>query len=152
MRKRSLLAFLLVIAMLATSGCSLIVKDEAVDRATVIVEAAGQTVTKGAVLDQTQYMLDYTEYEYSMYGLPYDKNDATNIANAQADAIEALTESAVAMAKMEELGYNTLTAEEEEELAAQAKEDFQLYYDFIKMMSFSTSDMIALRVTRLESA
>lgn len=141
MRKRSLLAFLLVIAMLATSGCSLIVKDEEVDRATVIIEAAGKTVTKGAVQDQTQYMLDYNEYEYSMYGLPYDKTDAENIADAQAEAIEALTESAVVTAKIEELGYNTLTAEEEEELAAQVKEDFQLYYDTIEMFYFSATEL-----------
>ena len=61
MRKRVLLALVLVLALLASTGCNLIVKDEAVDRATVIVEAAGQTVTKGAVLDQTQYMLDYEQ-------------------------------------------------------------------------------------------
>jgi len=141
MRKRSLLAFILVIAMLATSGCSLIVKDEEVDRATVIIDVAGTEITKGIVQDQTQYMLDYNEYNYSMYGLPYDKTDADNIADAQAQAIDTLVESAVITAKIKELGFDILTEEEEAELAAQSVEDFQLYYDTIQMFYFTDTEL-----------
>ena len=42
MRKRVILAFMLVFALVAASSCSLIIKDEEVDKQTPIIEVAGR--------------------------------------------------------------------------------------------------------------
>ena len=67
MRKRVLLALVLILALLLSTGCSLIVKDEEVDKQTVIIEVGDKTYTKGEIQEQTEYMLDYYEYAYSSY-------------------------------------------------------------------------------------
>ena len=46
MRKRVILAFMLVFALVAASSCSLIIKDEEVDKQTPIIEVVGKTFTK----------------------------------------------------------------------------------------------------------
>ena len=61
MRKRVLLALVLVLTLLVSTGCSLIIKDEEVDKQTPIIEVAGKTITKGEVQDMTQSVLDYNE-------------------------------------------------------------------------------------------
>ena len=142
MRKRVLLALVLVFALLASTSCSLIVKDEEVDKQTVIIEVAGKTITKGEVQDMTQSVLDYNEYMYSMYyGYGYDKTDAETIASAQAEAIDNLIQSAVVDQKVAEGGYNNFTDEEIAEMEKQAAEDYQLYYDTIKMYFFSDTEL-----------
>ena len=62
MRKRVVLALLLVAAMVVTSSCSLIVKDAEVDKQTPIIEVAGKTFTKGEVNTLVQNTLDYQAY------------------------------------------------------------------------------------------
>ena len=66
MRKRVILALMLVVALAVTTSCSLIVKDAEVDKQTVIIEVAGKTFTKGEVNQQVSQTLDYQEYLYSM--------------------------------------------------------------------------------------
>lgn len=142
MRKRVLLALVLVFALLASTSCSLIVKDEEVDKQTVIIEVAGKTITKGEVQDMTQSVLDYNEYMYSMYyGYGYDKTNAETIASAQAEAIDNLIQKAVVDQKVAEGGYNNFTDEEIAEMEKQAVEDYQLYYDTIKMYFFSDTEL-----------
>ena len=58
MHKKALLALLLVMAM-ALSGCTLIEKDLAVDRATEIIRVGDTVYTKGQIQDETQYQLNY---------------------------------------------------------------------------------------------
>ena len=142
MRKRVLLALVLVFALLASTSCSLIIKDEEVDKQTVIIEVAGKTITKGEVQDMTQQVLDYNEYMYSMYyGYGYDKTDATVVAEAQTEAIDNLIQSAVVEQKIAEYGFDSFTDEEIAELEVQAAEDYQLYYDTIKMYFFSDTEL-----------
>ena len=76
MRKRVILAFMLVFALVAASSCSLIIKDEEVDKQTPIIEVAGKTFTKAEVNEQVEAVMDYEEYMYSMYGISYDRTDA----------------------------------------------------------------------------
>ena len=142
MRKRVLLALVLVLTLLVSTGCSLIIKDEEVDKQTTIIEVAGKTITKGEVQDMTQSVLDYNEYMYSMYyGYGYDKTDADTIASAQAEAIDNLIQTAVVDQKIAERGYNNFTDEEIAEMEKQAAEDYQLYYDTIKMYFFSDTEL-----------
>ena len=142
MNKRVLLAFVLILAMVLSSSCSLVSKDAAVDNATPVLEVAGQVFTKGDVAEQTQYYLDYNEYMYYYYyGMSYDKASAENIAAAQSQAIEYLTQMAVVDAKLDEYGFMNHTEEELAEIEASAKEDFQLYYDTIKNFVFYNTEM-----------
>ncbi|MFR5853513.1 MAG: hypothetical protein ACLUE8_03840 [Lachnospiraceae bacterium] len=71
MRKRVVLALLLVAAMVVTSSCSLIVKDAEVDAQTPIITVVGQTFTKGEVNALVQNSLNYQASLYSTYGLTF---------------------------------------------------------------------------------
>ena len=61
MQKKALLALLLALT-LCLSGCALIVKDEAVDAATVILTFGDKTVTKGEILKAAEEELLNTSY------------------------------------------------------------------------------------------
>ena len=82
MRKRVILVLMLILALLAASSCSLIIKDEEVDKQTPIIEVAGQTFTKAEVNEQVEAVMDYEEYMYSMYGISYDRTDASRFPGA----------------------------------------------------------------------
>ena len=66
MQKRALLALLLAMMMFLT-GCTLIVRDEAVDNARVILRLGDDVYTKGEVEEQVDMQLQYTQMMYSMY-------------------------------------------------------------------------------------
>ena len=57
MQKKALLALLLVLTMIL-SGCSLIVKDEAVDAARVVIRVGDDTYTKAQVQAQMAKYLE----------------------------------------------------------------------------------------------
>ena len=61
MRKKALLAMLLVLTLLL-SGCTLIVKDEAVDNATEINKMGDKVITKGEVKAEVQNQLETMAY------------------------------------------------------------------------------------------
>ncbi|MDD5897711.1 MAG: peptidylprolyl isomerase [Clostridia bacterium] len=141
MRKRVLLALVLVITLVMSTGCSLIIKDEAVDRATPIIEVAGKTITKGEIQAQTEAILNYNEQMYAYYGMNYDRTSETVVANAQDQAIEGLIQNAVVDAKLADYGFDTFTDEEMVEIEASAQEDYQLYHDTIKNFYFSDTEL-----------
>ena len=103
MHKKAFLACMLGVTMLLT-GCTLIEKDKAVDRATEVVRvsnsAGGEDIvyTKGEVLDEVNYQLNYMSYLYSMLGYSYDPTDPTIIAQTKDDVMDMLVEDAVEMA------------------------------------------------------
>ena len=142
MRKRVILALVLVFALLMSTSCSLIVKDEAVDMATPVIEVAGKTFTKGEVKAETEYFLDYNEYNYNYYyGMEYDRTDAAAIAEAQDQAIKYLIQSAVLDAKLAEYGFDSFTDEELAQIEATAKEDYELYRETIQNFYFHDSEL-----------
>jgi len=142
MRKRVVLALVLILALVMSTSCSLIVKDEAVDMATPVLEVNGQVFTKGELKTQTEYYLDETEYMYNYYyGMAFDRTSETAIASAQSQAIQYLTEKAVVDAKLQEYGFTTFTDEEIAEFEARAKEDYQLYYETIQNFFFADTEL-----------
>ncbi len=142
MHKRVILALVLVFALLMSTSCSLIVKDEAVDRATPVIEVAGKTFTKGEVKDQIEAIHDYNEQMYTYYyGMTYDRNSETAVADAKEQAIQSLIESAVVDAKLAEYGFDSFTEEELAEIEVAAQEDFDLYYDTVKNFYFGGSEL-----------
>ena len=123
MRKKALLALMLVLTLLL-SGCTLIVKDQAVDNATEIIRMGDRVVTKKEVKEQVDSVLQYNEYMYSMMGQSYDVTDPQVIASAQEEAIDDLKKDLTLTAKAKELGLDQLTAEEEETVKTKAQEDY----------------------------
>lgn len=141
MRKRAILALMLVLALAVTTSCSLIVKDAEVDKQTVIIDVAGQTFTKGEVAAQVAQTLDYQEYVYTMYGMAYDKTDQTAISSARDTVIDALVEQAVLNQKKDEMGLGDFTQEELAELEASAEETYQGYIDGVKASYFADTEL-----------
>lgn len=142
MRKRVILALVLVFALLMSTSCSLIIKDEAVDMATPVIEVAGQTFTKGDVKAQIEAIHDYNEQMYTYYyGMSYDRTSESAVADAKEQAVQSLIESAVVDAKLAEYGADSFTEEEMAEMEAMAQEDYDLYYDTIKNLYFGGSEL-----------
>lgn len=141
MRKRVILALILVFALLMSTSCSLIIKDEAVDLATPVIEVAGKTFTKGEVKEQMKAIHDYNEQMYYYYGMTYDRTSEASIADAREQAIQSLIESAVVEAKLAEYGFDSFTEEELAEIETAAKEDYELYRDTVKNFYFSDTEL-----------
>ena len=86
--KKRFLALLAAGTMLLT-GCALVEKDQAVDLGREVIRvsypAGGDDIvyTKGQVLNNVEYQLNYMAYMYSMFGSSYDATSATNIANTK---------------------------------------------------------------------
>ncbi len=131
MRKKALLAVLMA-AVLLLSGCTLIVKDQAVDDATEIIRMGDQVITKAKVKEEIQNQLESMAYMYSMYGYSYDTTDPANIASAQDSAIEDLKQDLALTAKAKELGLDQLTEEETEAVKADAQKSYDDALDYVK--------------------
>ena len=140
MRKKALLALLLVLTLML-SGCSLIVKDEAVDNATEIIRMGEKVITKGEVKKEVQNQLSSMAYYYSLYGSSYDTTSPENIAAAQEDAIAALKKDLTLTAKAAELGLDQLTAEEEEAVKTEAQESFDSDLEYVKTNMLADSGL-----------
>lgn len=141
MRKRVILVFLLVIALVATSSCSLIVKDEEVDKQTTIIEVAGKTITKGEVNEQTEAVLDYQEYMYYLYGMSFDRTSDSSVSSARSSAIENLIQDAVLSKKTAEMGMDELTADELNEVEQSVESTWESYTGSIKSTYFSDTEL-----------
>ena len=141
MRKRVLLALVLVLALLASTGCNLIVKDEAVDRATVIVEVGNKTYTKGEINDQLELLMNYYAQMYAAYGMPFDANDEATVAEMRATVINGFIDEAVVTEKITAGGFDQLTDDELAVIESTVDEDYQVYYDSVDLFQFSGSDL-----------
>ena len=141
MRKRILLAMLMIAAIVLSTSCSLIVKDATVDAQTVIIEVAGKSITKAEVQSATQNTLSYQQYMYSMYGLSYDPTNAATISAAQDSAIEALIQAAVINQKITEGGFDVFTEEELAAIEESAKTTYQQNADYIQSLDFADTQL-----------
>lgn len=140
MRKKSLLALLLAVAVLLT-GCALVEKDPEVDRATEIIRVGDTVYTKGQVQDEVAYQLSYMNYIYSMYGMAFDANDPETIAQAQQQVIDYLIEEAVLTQKIDELGLSALTEEEQAALDAQVEAAWTQNLGSVKASYFADTEL-----------
>lgn len=140
MHKKALLALLLVMAMMLSS-CALIEKDPEADRATEIIRVGDIVYTKGQIQDETNYQMNYMAYYYSLFGMSYDVNDATLVAEAQQAVIDDLVQTAVVDNKAKELGMYELTAEEQAKLDANVEESWNYYMESVKSYYFADSQL-----------
>ena len=124
--KKALLALMMAAILLVTCSCSLVEKDEAVDRATEIIKVGDYVHTKGEIKDATESYLNEYAYYYAMFGYSYDVTDADNIAEAQQYVIDSLIQEDVIAMKAAEMGI-TLTEEETAEATANADSTWESY-------------------------
>jgi len=151
MKKRALLAVLLAMTLLLSS-CALVVKDQAVDNATVILELGENKITKAEVKTAINNVLaQMYEYYYYYYGYSIDVTDETYVSQAQTQAINSLKTNMTEKAKIAELGFDKLTDDE----IAQTKETAQSDYDYYKsyaQLYWLTSEEAALEGEALDAA
>ena len=150
MKKIALLAVLLA-AVLLLSSCNLVVKDEAVDAATVILKMGDTEVTKAQVQDATQDQLLQMYQYYGMLGHQVDMKDPAVIADAQNAAVTALKQDMVLRAKAAELGLDQLTEEELAKVQEAAEADVETSKTYIKA-SYLTEEQQALEGEELDAA
>ena len=140
MQKKALLALMLALA-LVLSGCALVKKDLAVDAATEIIKYKDQVVTKGEIQNQVNYQLNYNAYVYSMYGMQYDPTSEKSISDARKAVIDAYKAQLVSNAKIQELGLDQLTEEEEKQIEENAEKDYQDNLKSIKDSNYANSEL-----------
>ena len=141
MRKRIVLALVLVLALLAATSCSLIVKDAEVDKQTPIIEVAGTIITKEAFNQQVEEIQSYMEYMYYMYGMSYDRTSESSLSSAREQAADTLVENAVVQQKIQEMGMDQFTEEELAKAQEDADSTWQTYFDSTKSYYFTDSEL-----------
>lgn len=139
MKKRIMLALLLVFLLALTSACSLIVKDPEVDKQTVVLEVNGQPFLKGDVQQLIENELDYQVYLYSyQYGETLDRNDPELLSYVQDAAFDSIVQRAVIEEKLQKDGYTTLSPEEEAAVQEKAQAAYDGYLD--EVLSYDLAD------------
>lgn len=141
MRKKSLLALLLVLS-LVMSGCALITVDQAADNAQIIVDVNGETVTKGQVLSQVNNAISQNEYMnqiYAMFGMT--ANYPTDAATLTPQVIQSYVENLVTVQKAKELGMDKMTEEEQAHIAEHAQENWNSYLSQIASNFFPDKNL-----------
>lgn len=139
MRKKSFLALLLV-AALVLSGCSLVVKDEAVDAKRVIIDVNGETIDKQTVNAQVDnYLSQMASYYSSYYGYTIDTTSDTYRSAAIDTVVESDVDNLVKQQRIKELGFDQFTQEELTQMNTDAEKEYSDALDTIKMIYLSSS-------------
>lgn len=142
MKKRIMLALLLVLAMALTASCSLIVKDPEVDKQTVVLEVNGQPFVKGDVQQLIENELDYQVYLYSyQYGETLDRNDPELVSYVRDAAFDSIVQRAVIEEKLQKDGYTDLAPEEEEAVQAAAQSEYDGYIEEVITYDLADSEL-----------
>ncbi len=116
------LAALMLALMLALTGCSLIEIDQEMDMAEVVATVNGANITKGDVIEQYNYMLDYYAYYYSYYGLTFDSESAEMVKDS---VLDMYIEQELLAQKAKELNLIDFS----DESFAEADAEANLYFD-----------------------
>lgn len=140
MRKKLFLALLLVAAV-ALSGCSLVVKDQEVDARRVIVDVNGETVDKETVIYNINSQLYYMAQLYSQLGMSYDVTSDANVRAAAETVINGLVDNQVTEQKAKELKLDVFTQEENAEIEQNAAEAFETEKQGVITNFFADSEL-----------
>ena len=140
MSKKVLFSLILVAVMLL-SGCSLELKDAAVDAKQTVIEVNGVHVTKDNFLNTYNYNLSYEQYYAQMmaqFGLSDGSIDESSVLQT---TVNSYINGLVLQQKAEELGFDQFTDEETAELTAEAQEEFDSQLESIKNTYFADSEL-----------
>lgn len=150
MKKKALLAVLLAMTLLLSS-CALVVKDEEVDAATVILKLGDTEYTKAQVLNHADNVL-YEMYQNAYYsGQSLDVTNPSVIASAKSTAVEELKQDMTLRAKAAGLGLDQLTDEEKATAKENAESSFEYAKEYVKAYMLDAEDQ-KLEGEELEAA
>lgn len=141
MRKKCLLALLLVLSLIL-SGCALTTVDKDADNARVVIDVNGETVTKGQltnavnnVINQNQSMIQYYSQMYAAMGMQAPasmyQSYPTDSATVLSEVINAYTSQLVNLQKAKELKLDEFTEEEQTHIQEDAEESWKSYLSSI---------------------
>ncbi len=134
MNRKKLFLLLLMVATIALSGCSLIVKDEKVDQAQVIIDVNGEKLSKANVNTALDISLNQMQQQYAQYGLNIDPTDP-EVRNNQLDTVlDQLAREMVVKQKITEMGLDKYSEEEEAAFKADAQKEYDESLETIKML------------------
>lgn len=150
MKKKALLAVLLVMTMLLSS-CALVVKDKEVDAKTVILKMGDKEITKAEVQEAVQNELAEMYQTYANYGSQLDVTDPNVIEAAQNTAVTRLKQDMTLRAKAAELGLDQLTEEETAKAKEDAESSLETTKNYIKSF-YLTEEQQQLEGEELEKA
>ena len=140
MSKKVLFSLILVAVMLL-SGCSLELKDAAVDAKQTVLEVNGVHVTKDNFLNTYNYNL-YSEQYYAQMMAQFGLSDGSVDENAVLETtVNSYINGLVLQQKAEELGFDQFTEEELAEMNAEAQEAYESQLESIKSSYFSDSEL-----------
>lgn len=149
-KKVALLISLILILALSISSCNLIVKDPEVDKSTVIIEVAGQQVTKQEVQEAIEQQMVLESYYYQrQYGQKLDTKDSKIRETVTNNVLDSIIKSKVIDSKIEQGGYSALSAEEEASLKETVAAEYKKTLEQVKANHFANTE---LKDAELEAA
>ena len=140
MTKKSLFALLLV-AVIALSGCSLVMKNDAVDALQTIIDVNGETVNKQDFMNTYSYNLNYEQYYAQMmqqFGLSDGSVDESTVLQ---NTVSSFITDLVLRQKATELGFDQFDDAAEAALAEQVETEYQKQLDQIRENYFADSEL-----------
>ena len=146
MRKKSLLALLLVLVMILP-GCALDVVNEGKDMARTVVEVNGEIVSKrvitSAINDLTsQYEENYNTYlMYYQYGLIDQMPSMPTAAQIQSSVIQSYVNSLVSQQKAVAGGFDQLTDEEKAQAEEAGAADYNTFLQSVISTYFADTTL-----------
>lgn len=152
MKKGIALIAMLLAAALMLSGCNLIGYDEELDGAQAVAKVGDTEITKAEWANYRDYLVAYQQqYMQQYYGisLPVDEEALASYGEL---ALERLIESVVTQDKIEELGYQELTEEENAEVEEYADSMTDLYKMLIRYQNYPDLETVEEEQERLAAA
>lgn len=117
------LSALVLALMLALTGCSLIEIDQEMDMAEVVATVGDAKITKGEVIDNFNYQVEYMNTMYAYYGLGSLTNE--DIETLKDDVLEVYIINEIMRQKAAELGLTDFS----DESFATADADAEAYFE-----------------------
>lgn len=139
MSKKSLFALLLA-AVMVLSGCSLVMKDQAVDNLLTIIDVNGTLVNKQVFNNTYEYNL-YVEQYYASMLASFGGDGTVDEAAVLQNTIDSIISSLVTNQKSKELGVDQLTEADEAQIQADAQAAYDEELTYIKDMYFANSEL-----------
>ena len=139
MKKKTLFALLLAAVMLL-SGCSLVLKDSAVDAKQTIIDVNGEQVDKQTFLNAYNYTLTMQQY-YAQMLQQFGGDGTVDEASILQSTLDNYISSLVLSQKAKELGFDQFTDAELAELQAQAQEEYDTQLESIRTTYFADSEL-----------
>lgn len=139
MSKKSLLALLLV-AVMALSGCSLVMKDEAVDNLLTIIDVNGTLVNKQVFNNTYDYNL-YVEQYYASLLASFGGDGTVDSDAVLQETIDTIVTSLVTNQKSKALGVDQLSEADEAQIQADGQAAYDEELAYIKDMYFADSEL-----------